>query len=574
MAILICIICMWMYLNLMEFEYMADFETNNGLDESRVWAWAVYDGANYTLGTDIKDFMQWCFTRRNSCRVWFHNLKHDGEFIIDYLLNNGFVWTKSAKTYKEFSTLITDTNVFYNIKLIKKNGKPLYFYDSFKLLAMSEAKIAETLHLPVQKGCIDYNTIRPVGYKPTKEEWSYIKDDVYIGYNGLKIFKEAKLNKMTIASNAMEDFKSHGDTNFIKKFLKPLSIEQDADIRKSYKGGFTYVNPIYKNKDIFKSGIVLDVNSLYPYVMKTKLLPYGPPVKYKGKYFENKSFSLYIQCIRCNFEIKPNRVPTLQIKNGYFNPTEYLTSSGDEPQLLLLTNVDLKLFLEQYNVYNLEYLYGYMFKGEHGIFEEYITRWAKNKIEAKKEKNYGMYQISKIMQNSLYGKFGSNPVTIDKYPYLDEDGIVRYKCNEPEVKPKFYLPLACFITSYARAHTIRAAQENYSRFLYSDTDSLHLLGDDIPENIRCDDYELGAWKLESRFTRARYVRSKTYIEYGYDLETGKRYKNVTCAGLPASCHKYVTWNNFKPGKVYYGKLMRKKVKGGVSLIESEFRIRE
>ena len=48
-------------------------------------------------------------------------------------------------------------------------------------------------------------------------------------------------------------------------------------------GGFTYLNPIYKEKEVGE-GVVLDVNSLYPSVsvMYDRLIPYGYPV-----YFEN-----------------------------------------------------------------------------------------------------------------------------------------------------------------------------------------------------------------------------------------------------------------------------------------------
>ena len=44
-----------------------------------------------------------------------------------------------------------------------------------------------------------------------------------------------------------------------------LNYEIDHDMRQAYKGGFTYLNPIYKEKDI-GGGVVLDVNSLYPSV--------------------------------------------------------------------------------------------------------------------------------------------------------------------------------------------------------------------------------------------------------------------------------------------------------------------
>lgn len=42
-----------------------------------------------------------------------------------------------------------------------------------------------------------------------------------------------------------------------------------------------------------------------------------------------------------------------------FIPTEYLRESGEEPVTLTLTNIDLKLFFEQYNVKVFEWWRGF-----------------------------------------------------------------------------------------------------------------------------------------------------------------------------------------------------------------------
>lgn len=77
-----------------------------------------------------------------------------------------------------------------------------------------------------------------------------------------------------------------------------------------------------------------------------------------GKYEEDKIYNLYVQMITCSFEIKKDRIPTIQIKNKsmYFMANEYLESSYNKIVALVLTNIDLKLFLEQYNVYDLNYV--------------------------------------------------------------------------------------------------------------------------------------------------------------------------------------------------------------------------
>lgn len=298
----------------------------------------------------------------------------------------------------------------------------------------------------------------------------------------------------------------------------------------------------------------MDVNSLYPSVMYEKLLPFGDGVFFKGQYKEDRVYPLYIQMIACNFKIKPNHIPTIQIKNSkwYFG-NEYLEESdGFEREVLVLTSVDLKLFFEQYEVYDLEYISGWKFKGIKGLFKNYIDKWIQVKNEATISGNKGKRTIAKLMLNSLYGKFATSLKAISKYPILKEDEIIGYKLGKEEEKAGVYLPMACFITAYAREKTIRTSQaiksysiEKYGKdlYCYSDTDSIHCLLpiEEITKFCEIDDVELGKWKHESTFTRAKFVRQKTYLE-----EIDGEIK-ITCAGMPQSCYKYVEWDKFKQG---------------------------
>ena len=172
------------------------------------------------------------------------------------------------------------------------------------------------------------------------------------------------------------------------------------------KDGFTYLNPIYKNKEV-ENVNVLDVNSLYPSVMRCvrgELLPYGEPIYFEGKYKPDPIYPLYIQCIRCAFEVKKDMIPTIQIKDKrfFFTPNEYLESSNGELVTLTLTNIDLDLFFKHYNIYDESYLGGWKFKGCNFLFNKYIDKWTDRKIEAGKAGNKGQRQLAKLMLNSLY----------------------------------------------------------------------------------------------------------------------------------------------------------------------------
>lgn len=115
------------------------------------------------------------------------------------------------------------------------------------------------------------------GHVLTEDERKYIKNDVLIMAKALKILFDEKLTRMTRASNALADYKEIISKQKFLHYFPTLDYEIDKDIRKSYKGGFTYLNPIYKEKDV-EEGCVLDVNSLYPSVMYEKPLPFGEPV--------------------------------------------------------------------------------------------------------------------------------------------------------------------------------------------------------------------------------------------------------------------------------------------------------
>lgn len=365
------------------------------------------------------------------------------------------------------------------------------------------------------------------------------------------------------------------------------------------------MNPIYKEKDV-KNVINLDVNSLYPYIMYDRLLPFDLPKEFEGEYKEDKIYCLYIQRILCSFEIKKNKIPTIQIKNNMsFIPNEYVESSNNELVMLTLTNVDLQLFKEHYNIYNEQYCGGWKFKGIRGIFTQYIDKWIEKKNEGTIKGNLGLRTLAKLMLNSLYGKLATALEVQSKIPYLEDD-IVKYRLSEKEDKDGLYLPTASFITSYARELTIRTSQkikeyslDKYGKdmYIYSDTDSIKTLLsiDELEKFCNIDKVNLGAWKNEGIAIKGKWVRQKCYLEYFYYpvkykgkinkiSKFKKKYKiknfdnfhkmHITCAGMPKSCYSQVEWDKFKVGFTCGGKLTFKHVKGGVKLVETDFTIKE
>lgn len=245
-----------------------------------------------------------------------------------------------------------------------------------------------------------------------------------------------------------------------------------------------------------------------------------------------------------------------------------------------MTDVELKLFFEQYEVSNLKYECGWKFKGMQGLFNEYIDYWFEKKKQATIEKNEGMRTIAKLRLCSLYGKFAMSMESKVKMPFLNKKGVVEYDISDTEIIKGVYLPVATFITAYARDFIIRACQtvRDYSiakygkdLFYYTDTDSIHsgLSLEDLKEILPIDNLELGFFKYEGKFNRARFIKQKCYIEERED----STYK-VVCSGLPRDVFSTIEWNEFKLGYSTDKKMIYRHVQGGVKLVQTNFTLKE
>lgn len=563
-------------------EYVADFETNTteeGCKDNPVWAWGItavddYEGC-YKYGNSIESFIRQLSTING--RVWFHNLKFDGKFIIDYLLRHGFTHVDARPEVGEFSTLIDEGGRFYSID-VNLIGNCIKIADSLKKVTMSIRDAAETFNLDMSKGEIDYETYRPKGHILTKEEKDYLERDVKIlaQIMAIRLTRGAKL---TTGSDCLTAYKDLVGTHYFMRHFPKLSPLMDTHLRQSYKGGFVWVNPKHKNKTIEEAGASYDVNSMYPWVMRTKELPHGTPQYYSK--VSNITDKLWIARFSLFASLKKNAIPCIQIKGDIrYNPREYVTETLDYADLWL-TNVDYQLIKQMYEI-DIEAEYGgYVFESATGMFDDYVDYNMRGKIDAV---NPGERYNYKLYLNNLYGKFGQKIVGKRKFPRLEDD-IVKYKLADDKDRDPVYTALASFVTAYAREYLLQSALLFGDRFIYSDTDSIKVIGTEIPKELKIDDYELGAFKQEYIFKKARFIRAKTYA---VQLDNGKYiYK---CAGMPDGLKDVMRFDDFRVGftndtrlsdnidacyledKCF--KLVPKDVHGGVILVNTPFSIKE
>ena len=543
--------------------WAADFETTTkaNLEKDgyvRVYLWSLVssDLTQEYWGTDIKSFLA-KIVELECGIIFFHNLAFDGSFILYYLTSNGFNYEQ------DYDCVIDDMNNWYQIRLFA-NGKEIKIWDSLKKFPGQSVKsLAKLYGFPDKKEPPYFERYIPEDYEPYAEEIEYCLQDSRIVANAVSKEWDKGHKSLTLSADAFTDVKmSLGGFKNWRKFMPKLSKSLDNFLRKSYKGGWTYCNPRYQNMEL-ENVTVYDVNSLYPYVMRHKELPYGmcecrPP-------HDNE---LYIINFSTSFKLKDGYLPTIQIKNNFrFDETEYLTDSHGEVELCL-TNIDFELFKEHYDVYYIKDPIYFSFKKATGLLADYIDYHMAQKIQADNEGNKALRYLSKRYMNSPYGKTGMRPNRINKIPYLDEEEVVRFLTME-SVSDSIYVPYASFVCAQARNITIRAAQANYENFIYADTDSIHILGTDAV-GIEVHKTKLGAWKNEGFFPKGKYLRAKTYIH-------GDEQNNIIeikCAGMPVEVKEKVTWDQFRIGAEFNGKMTKKMVKGGCLLVPTTYKIKE
>ncbi|MGM9835016.1 MAG: DNA polymerase [Bacilli bacterium] len=482
--------------------------------------------------------------------------------------------------------------VFYKLKLQTETTE-ITFLDSYKILPMSLQKACtEFLGLNLSKTGLDYNIVRDINDKLTNEEMCYIYEDVYglsylikmVKIDGIDINeKHIIYSKITSSSQAMEDYKKTLEEDFILKqnafkddkiynyvddnllhtkyyATKSPTVKREAVfnstyphiglfnekwLRFSYYGGLC--TPCYENIEKYKNnknhnGIVLDVNSLYPYIMTSRLLPYGDsyyrdkPYKDMSEEYKNER-PLYTQEITIyDFEVKKNKMPFIQVKNNkYFNGREIVKNNTKGSKkitiILRLCKPLFELLFECYDVKSYE-LGGHMaFRGANDLFDNYISFWKKVKETSTGAKR----AIAKLRQNGLYGKFGMNN-NDNLIEFKNDNGKFTIEKGEEYIGSSVYLPMATFITSYAKQYLVQAINANYERFLYCDTDSLHLYGTlEEVKGVNIGKNTYGYWDNEMCFNDYKYLSPKRYAEK--DIETNKWV--IKCCGLTDSIMEQV-----------------------------------
>lgn len=337
---------------------------------------------------------------------------------------------------------------------------------------------------------------------------------------------------MTSASTAyhlgMYSIQQSLGTEAVKRMFPDCTVENGFPVwlREGYKGATPLFDRSMKGK-LLGTVDVYDFNSHYPTQMITKPLPVGKPVSIEAEGFDpDRTDILWIARMKLSATVKEGHRGTFMnkhVKNGETLATVIDNYTGEDYEVL--TSVDWGMLKRDYDIHAMQTLEVIGFHSRTGVFKDFLGYWYN--IKCTSPKNSAMKAFAKLIINSFYGKFGTNPEREDCYYELNENDCLRVKTKAETVVDDhpLYLPFAMFVTSYGRDVISRVCNAlGWDHVVYTDTDSVHVYNlseaDAIKAfatvGVKVDDNELGALKHESSSPYGIYIRAKGYVHFDKD----------------------------------------------------------
>ncbi len=334
--------------------------------------------------------------------------------------------------------------------------------DSYALIPTSLAKMTKSLSPEFVKKDLNFDTEDFDSANPQHIE--YLRYDVLGLRAALTRFKSLirelwQVNTgWTAPSTALKCWRStlHQD------YYRPRP-DVDTFCRRAYYGGLVFIRDTRMHTDC----VSIDVNSMYPFVMRKFGVPYGPATSTKSERVDRPGFyHCRVRARGIPFTFIPARLDGhLLWPLGIFDT--YLSS--------------VEIVQARTAGYEIDVLRGYVFDEIQFLFNDFVSQCEGLRI---RHKGTAIEDVVKIMQNSVYGKFGSKPI-VTEYALTEErgyqpvcgpDGLpsdVLFE-RETELDATYLQPhWSAWITAQARlylTHMVYAIGPEH--VLYGDTDSI------------------------------------------------------------------------------------------------------
>lgn len=444
------------------------------LSDTEVWSYWGLDAAQ-----KLVEFLE--TIQKPKYTIFAHNGgKFDFHFMVDYLDNPVRI---------------------INSRIVSAKLGVHTLRDSYALIPVGLAKY--------QKDKIDYALFEPDVRENHKAEiMAYLHSDCVYLLKLVSEFVERYGMALTAPSAAMRELKKHYE-------FATMDAQSDQKFRPYYFGG---------RVECFETGLLsrpvsgpwklFDINSSYPKAMRDTLHPKNNSWDIVSK-LPNDPNAVYF----AHIDATSRGALPVRLKDGIHFPhtrTDFYACSHE-------INAALKLgLLDIHGIFECQ------IANETTTFETFIDPLYSQKVEAKKNKDTITEIFTKLLQNSAYGKFATNPehfkdyyLARDYHEMLAECMVSDYeieyegpnywilaKPSENKERGLYDVSTGASITSRARAHLLEGLALA-GRPVYCDTDSI------ICESFEgnADPLELGAWKLEASADFAAIAGKKMYTLY-------------------------------------------------------------
>lgn len=463
--------------------------------------------------------------KRNRGHVWYaHN---GGEF--DYKFLIPAIKEMQRERPELRCDIVTQGNGGRVIGLVFKYQKRRYeLRDSFALVSTSLKRFAGQFSATVQKRDFDWATTEFDPLDP--EHRAYLEHDVLSLKAALLAFFALVEEHFhvpcgwTIAASAMRAWRYTLPRTW--GFWRQTD-EVEGFTRRCYYGGLVFLTGTQPRRD----ALAVDVNSMYPFVMRTFGVPTGSAAHVVKR---DPRFPGFYRVIARIAEDAPfTCIPRRDPKGALSWPT------GEFETWVCSVDIDLGLELG----YEFEIIEGYEFDKIEHLYNPFVTTCERLRLEYK---GTAVEAAAKIFQNGLYGKFGTKPLSTayvqsaddlsDEYtPSMDEstgefiEGLYEKieRLDAPYIMPHW----AAWITAQARAYLVRMCRAiGFAHVYYGDTDSITADRAAVEAAIARGEIEIGArygqLKIEHEYALFMAGAPKLYYGVHTDGTTVAKAKGV------------------------------------------------
>lgn len=435
--------------------------------------------------------------------------------------------------------------------VVKQGRRRLELRDSFAICPTSLKKMAVAFAPELPKGELDFEHV--TWDWRNREHRDYLRRDVDALLTSVVTIWELSWKtfscwpRWTLGSTAMRAWRQMLPE---KTCIWQLNRPVEDWIRAGYYGGFVFLRHYGSKSNV----VALDVNAMYPAVMRDHEFPLGSPFKVTA--YDPRRLGIY-KCV-C-YVPQSVGLPCLPLrhKDGVRWPTGHFATTVTTPEIEYARSLGCAV----------EVVEGYVWPERIAPFREMVDRCEALRKDAPSKS--GLSEFVKYLQNSLYGKFGTRREAEDVLLTEDEELAMKHgyrpairpesgeivdgvwikgkEIDAPYIQPQW----AAYVTAYARIKLHRLIRKvGISECWYGDTDSVWCDAEAADNAITKGLVELSKWhygavKRDGPYQRVEWRAAKVYCVWDEPTIDTPDGHFITAKGIPRKGRKTWYWHRPK-----------------------------